>query len=166
MLADNMFTVVKTMPAPTNPCYFVGGPNGLKLTEEEAKNVRAVFRNTQVAFVVGNLDRAPTTPVNLRFEVRGGFLPQIVRQVSSVEVSMPARIVVGPIDSRVQGEPPGTEAPYVFVVDQRRLGRGTGGGPVRGQLLRINPLVGVSNNGGDQPIYEDFQRSGGLFPIQ
>ena len=66
--------------------------------------------------------------------------------------------------------PPPYEVPYIFVVDQHRLGRAQGGGPTRGQLLRINPLgyavtVGSAPTGYQQ-IFEDYNASGGLFPIQ
>jgi hypothetical protein len=64
---------------------------------------------------------------------------------------------------------PSYEAPYLFVVDQRRLGRAQGGGPARGQLLRINPFGYQSTlaaTPGYQPIFEDYNATGGLFPIQ
>jgi hypothetical protein len=55
-------------------------------------------------------------------------------------------------------------------VDQHRLGRAQGGGPTRGQLLRINPVSYAVTVGsaptGYQPIFEDYNASGGLFPIQ
>ena len=78
---------------------------------------------------------------------------------------MPARLVLGPIDARAAVADNKYEAPYLFIVDQRRLGRGQGGGPTRGQLLRIHP-DGFEGTKGLQPIVEDFQRSGGIFPIQ
>jgi hypothetical protein len=88
-------------------------------------------------------------------------------------VSTPARIVVGPVDSQTQltgTPPPGfAEQPYLFVVDQRRLGREQGGGPTRGQLLRIHPLGYTSSIGvatGYQPIFQDYTASNGVFPIQ
>ena len=56
-------------------------------------------------------------------------------------------------------------APFFFVVDQRRLGRGQGGGPTRGQIVRVSPF-GLRGHTGFLPIYEDYSRSGGLFPIQ
>ncbi|HSS40085.1 MAG TPA: hypothetical protein VLT58_15060, partial [Polyangia bacterium] len=62
-----------------------------------------------------------------------------------------------------------TEERYLFVVDQRRLGRSQGGAATRGQLLRINPLGYTSTVGsatGLQPIFEDYNTSGGVFPIQ
>ena len=86
---------------------------------------------------------------------------------------MPGRILLGPVNSVTQTTPGasnmGAEAPYVFVVDQRRLGREQGGGPTRGQLLRINPFGYTSTVGsatGYQPIFEDYTASGGQFPIQ
>ena len=46
----------------------------------------------------------------------------------------------------------------------------TGGGPTRGQLLRINLFsynvaIGVSS-ASYLPIFEDYNATGGLFPIQ
>ena len=54
--------------------------------------------------------------------------------------------------------------PFFFVVDQRRLGTGQGGGPTRGQIVRVKPF-GLAANG-YLPVYEDYTASGGLFPIQ
>jgi len=72
--------------------------------------------------------------------------------------------VLGPIDSNPAVAVTTGPAPYFFVVDQRRLGRGNGGGPTRGQILRVNPF-GLPANG-YLPIYEDYTRSGNKFPIQ
>jgi len=80
-------------------------------------------------------------------------------------VSAPARIVLGPIDSNRIDSITGKAAPFFFVVDQRRLGRGQGGGPTRGQIVRVNPF-GLSSANGYLPVYEDFHASNGLFPIQ
>jgi hypothetical protein len=82
-----------------------------------------------------------------------------------VEISAPARLLLGPVDSNQPSTITVNAAPFFFVVDQRRLGRGQGGGPTRGQIVRINPY-GLATNNGYLPIYEDYQRSGGLFPIQ
>ena len=164
--ADALLDILKRVPVP-NPCLFLGGPNSSVPATQSPQRVHALFRNTELAFMLTNLDRAPTTPLNLQLDVHGGFRPQAVINVSTVEVSMPSRILLGPFDSK--GGTPGDlnefEAPYLFVVDQRRLGRSQGGGPTRGQILRINPLFGVPG-GGLQPIYEDLARSGNLFPIQ
>ncbi|HLK89812.1 MAG TPA: hypothetical protein VKZ18_07960, partial [Polyangia bacterium] len=136
-------------------------------------HVRALFQNAQLSFVLANMDRSPTTQLVLTFDVHGGFGPQVVQDPPTVEVSMPARIIVGPVDSLSQITtgiaPIQYEAPYLFVVDQRRLGREQGGGPTRGQLLRINPYgytSTVGNATGYQPLFEDYNTSGGLFPIQ
>jgi hypothetical protein len=156
--------VLQTTPSPNNPCFFVGGPSSDTLT---GNHVRAIFQNTQLRFVMGDLERAPSTPVPIRFDVHGGFSPQTVVQPTTVEISMPARIVLTPVDSQPQNTMPPTdiEAPYLMVVDQRRLGRGQGGGPTRGQLLRINPF-GFAATYGYQPWFEDYQHSNSLFPIQ
>jgi hypothetical protein len=154
-------------PTAKNPCLFVGGPSSLDIGSDRANvtHVRARFQNTQVAFVLTNFERAPVTATTFRLDVHGGTRPQTVLAPTSAEISMPARLVLGPFDSRATAMPASTyEAPYLFVVDQRRLGRGTGGGATRGQLVRINPIFDTSK--GFQPIAEDFQRSGGLFPIQ
>ncbi len=82
---------------------------------------------------------------------------------------MPARIVYGPIDAQTQTSDLTSEQRYLFVVDQRRLGRAQGGAATRGQLLRIHPLgysVTVGAATGTQPIFQDYTTSGGVFPIQ
>jgi hypothetical protein len=137
-------------------------------------HVRALFQNSQLSFVLANVDRSPTSQFITSFDVHGGFAPQVVQDPITLEVSMPARIVVGPVDSLAQvttgSSTPAYEVPYILVVDQHRLGREQGGGPTRGQLLRINPLGYAVTVGsappGYQPIFEDYNASGGLFPIQ
>ncbi len=183
-----MTAVTSSAPAPSDPCLYWGGPITSDPTSADPtkvatnpdgktptyRHVRALFQNSQITFVLANLDRAPTTQFFTSFDVHGGFAPQVVQDPTTLEVSMPARIVVGPVDSITQlttGSPaaPLYEAPYLFVVDQRRLGREQGGGPTRGQLLRINPFgytSTVNTVTGYQPIFEDYTASGGLFPIQ
>ena len=62
--------------------------------------VRARFRNTQVAFVVADIDRAPP---GAEHESTSTFTAASGRNQSStpptVQVSAPARLVLGPIDS-------------------------------------------------------------------
>jgi hypothetical protein len=154
----------------SNPCLFMGGPAPADIVP--GPHARAFFENTEISFVLANVDRAPVAPLTITFDVNGGARPQSVIYPATVEVSEAARIVLGPIDSLPQttDPPPSYEAPYLFVVDQRRLGRSQGGGPTRGQLVRINP-VGFSVTIGSaptglQPVYEDYTRSGNLFPIQ
>jgi hypothetical protein len=180
--AQTLVDLVRSTPAPTDPCFYLGGPitgdpptdPSMPPTTPPPTHVRALFQNSQLSFVLANLDRAPTFEFFTSFDVHGGFSPQLVQDPTTVEVSMPARIILGPIDSLAQitsGTPPAPayEAPYLFVVDQRRLGLEQGGGPTRGQLLRINPYGYTSSVGtatGYQPIFEDYNTSGGLFPIQ
>ncbi len=170
-----MLARVKSNPTP-NPCLFLGGPvdtdppfDASVAPEDRPQHVRALFQNSEISFVLANLDRAPPGSLDIRFDVRGGFRPQTVIQQSTIEISMPTRIVLGPLDSQPQDGTVTNEVPYLFVVDQRRLGLGLGGGPTRGQLLRIHPS-GYSSSltaaGGLQPIYDDYTRSNGLFPVQ
>jgi hypothetical protein len=180
--ANALLQIAETPPTP-DPCLYLGGPAGTESLIDPTviapppvpHHVRAVFRNSQISFVLANVDRQPTGQFQTNFDVHGGFVAQVVQDPTTVEVSMPARIVLGPVDSQVQGSlvgpPPTTfdEVPYLFVVDQRRLGRQQGGGPTRGQLLRIHPLGFTSSVGvatGLQPIFQDYTTSGGIFPIQ
>jgi hypothetical protein len=178
-------TVVTSTPTPGDPCFYVGGPtsndpaSGSMAAGADGgippTHVRALFKNSQVSFVLANVDRGPTFPFATTFDVHGGFSPQVVQNPTTVEVGMPARIILGPVDSLPQvtiGPAPrvNQEAPYLFVVDQRRLGRSQGGPATRGQLLRINPFLYQANVGsaptGYQPEFEDYNASGSLFPIQ
>jgi hypothetical protein len=178
-----LVSFVSSTPAPADPCLYLGGPTaGDPLTgsvdggaaNDPPTHVRALFQNSQLSFVLANVDRAPSTQFLTSFDVHGGFAAQVVQDPVTIEVSMPARIVLGPVDSLAQVTTgvaaPTYEVPYLFVVDQHRLGREQGGGPTRGQLLRINPLgysVSVGSAPvGYQPIFEDYNASGGLFPIQ
>jgi hypothetical protein len=88
-----------------------------------------------------------------------------------VEIGLPARILTSPLPSLFQGPDPQTQpdsAPYLFVVDQRRVGLNRlAGGATRGQVLRINPQR--YNPDTTLPpllIYDDLTASAGLFPIQ
>jgi hypothetical protein len=173
--AAKLLELVKSNPLP-NPCLFMGGPvlsdpaaGSTQPAAAPPRHVRALFMNTEITFILANLDRAPSSTLDLRFDVRGGFRPQIVVPQSTIEISMPTRILLGPMTAAEQNDVATGEIPYVFVVDQRRLGLGLGGGPTRGQLLRIDPRgysATLTTAGGNQPIYDDFTRSGGLFPVQ
>ena len=164
--ASKLVSFVVSTPSPTDPCLYLGGPTAGEMVNDPtappvaadggagvdggaakgpSTHVRALFQNSQLSFVLANVDRSPTSQFVTSFDVHGGFAPQVVQDPITVEVSMPARIVVGPADSLAQvttgtPTPPAYEVPYLFVVDQHRLGREQGGGPTRGQLLRINPL--------------------------
>jgi hypothetical protein len=159
-------------PNDPNPCMYIGGPNETDIPNALPEHIHAIFRNREVQFTLTNLERPPTGVFQIRFDVHGGFQAQTVAIPTTVEVTMPARLVLGPFDSNNPAN--GTagvataEVPYLFVVDQRRLGRTQGGGPTRGQLLRIHPrgftiTIPVT---GSQPWFEDLSHSNNLFPIQ
>ncbi len=173
--AQKLVDAINTPPAPSDPCLFLGGPvqsDPIAIKGALPTHVRALFRNSQLTFVLANLDRGPSGQFNAVFDVHGGFAPQAVQDPATIEVSMPARIVYGPVDAMAQLTPftqAQTEERYLFVVDQRRLGRAEGGAATRGQLLRIHPLgysATIGSATGSQPIFQDYNASGGLFPIQ
>jgi hypothetical protein len=159
-----------------NACLYLGGPViGDRASSpdpttrpDRPMHVRARFRNTQIAFILANIDRGPPSGNTIHFDVHGGFRPESVLLLPTVEISAPARLVLSPIDSNQASTVTMKPVPFFFVVDQRRLGTGQGGGPTRGQILRVNPFgqPTSSNPAGYLPAYEDYQRSGGLFPIQ
>jgi hypothetical protein len=156
-----------------NACLYLGGPvigdppssPDPTTRPERLQHVRARFRNTQIAFILANIDRGPPAGNTIHFDVHGGFRPESVLVLPTVEISAPARLVLSPIDSNQVSTVTMKPVPFFFVVDQRRLGTGQGGGPTRGQILRVNPF-GQPTTVGYLPAYEDYQRSGGLFPIQ
>jgi hypothetical protein len=165
--AGALLTNATTTGTP-NACQFMGGPNETDPLSQFPEHVHALFRNREVQFMMTNLDKPPSGVYQIHFDVHGGFQPQTVAIPSTVEVSMPARIVLGPFDSNPQTGTITGEVPYLFVVDQRRLGRSQGGGPTRGQLLRIHPRgLPVANPvAGAQPWFEDLTHSANQFPIQ
>ncbi|HEX3697363.1 MAG TPA: hypothetical protein VH374_18455 [Polyangia bacterium] len=176
-----------------NPCLYVAGPNegdptvtptsssnggadggangGAPTAANVVQHVRARFRNTEIQFILSNLEQQYTTVAQLRMDVHGGFSPAAVVAPATVEIGLPARILTSPLPSLFQGPDPQTQpdsAPYLFVVDQRRVGLNRlAGGATRGQVLRINPQR--YNPDTTLPpllIYDDLTASAGLFPIQ
>jgi hypothetical protein len=129
-----------------------------------SNHARARFRNTQVAFLLSNIDRGPPSTSTVHFDVHGGFRQQSVVNLTTVQVSAPARLVLGPVESTRIDTVTTKSAPFFFVVDQRRVGTSQGGGPTRGQIVRVNPF-GLAANG-YLPVYEDYTASNKLFPIQ
>jgi len=172
MNARTLSAIAQSTPTPSDPCLYWGGPVAGDTATSTTGHVRALFRNSQVSFVLANLDRGPSSQFTTSFDVNGGFGATIVQDPATIEVSMPARIVLGPVDAEPQltaYTATSTEQRYLFVIDQRRLGLAQGGGPTRGQLLRIHPLGYTSTVGsatGTQPIFQDYTASGELFPIQ
>jgi hypothetical protein len=156
-------------PFSPNPCLFLGGANDSDAVgEAKPRHVQALFRNNEIQFMMTNLEEPLSTSLQIRFDVAGGFRAQQVGLPGTIEVGMPARIVVGPFDSRAAPPPQTPDVPYLFVVDERRLGRVQGSSATRGQLLRIHPRGNAitSPKPGSQPLFEDLAHSGNLFPIQ
>jgi hypothetical protein len=152
-----------------NPCLFLGGPNETDAPSVgSAQHVQALFRNNELRFMMTNLEQPLSGTFQIRFDVSGGFRAQFVGVPGTVEIGMPARIVTSPFDSRATGSNEGNDVPYLFVVDQRRLGRAQGSSAARGQLLRIHPRGNAvtTPKAGSQPLYEDLTHSNNLFPIQ
>ena len=152
-----------------NPCLFVGGP--VASDTGSATHVRALFENDEISFVLANIEREPPSGLQISFDVNGGSRPQSVIYPSTVSVSAAARIVLGPIDSQIATASPAPTftAPFLYVVDQRRVTQTQAGGPTRGQLLRINPIgyaATIGNATGVMPEYDDLTTSINLFPIQ
>jgi hypothetical protein len=127
------------------------------------------FQNAEIRFLLTHLDEPTTDITQIRFDVHGGFAPDLVVIPTTIDIEMPARIVVSPFDSQGQlADRSAThELPYLYVVDQRRLGRASAGvGPTRGQFLRINPRKANSDGSNLFPVYDEPDTTGGLWPIQ
>ncbi|HVZ74484.1 MAG TPA: hypothetical protein VHJ20_19015 [Polyangia bacterium] len=160
----------ETSPFSPNPCLFIGGASDTDASlVGNPRHVQAMFRNSELSFMMTNLEQPIANGLSIAFDVSGGTRTQNVTLPADVEITMPARIVVGPFDSRdATSSSSAGDVPYLFVVDQRRLGRVQGSSPARGQLLRIHPRGNpiTSPKVGSQPIYQDLSDSNNLFPIQ
>jgi hypothetical protein len=162
--------IARTTPDP-NPCLYLGGPTegdpAVTATSPARTHVRALFQNAELRFILSNLEQPFAEATEMRFDVHGGFRPHsVVIPPDTIDIGMPARLLVSPL-SAVDGFTAGNtlhELPYLFVVDQRRLGRTRGSTATRGQVLRIHPTGSVMLQ--RQPIYQDFTASGGVYPIQ
>ncbi|MEO8212342.1 MAG: hypothetical protein ABI560_04080, partial [Myxococcales bacterium] len=139
--------------------------------------VSAVFQNTELRFILTDLQKAFSQSLEIQFTVSGGFTPQMVLTSSDATPGLPASIVLGPVPSMKQtadGTPicdpqcagsdqPGlfSDLPYLFVVDQRQYVGGRLG--TRGQILRITPRISDATR---YPGFETFAGSGSYFPVQ
>ena len=159
----------KNVSAP-NACLYLGGPTVSEMYEPDPadrilhQHVRARFRNTQVAFVLANIDRAPPTATTLHFDVHGGFRQESVVFPATVQMSAPARLVLGPIDSNpastCHGQSRRRRSSSSSTSGASEPGRA--GGPTRGQIVRVNPF-GLATNG-YLPVYEDYHAQRRAFP--
>jgi hypothetical protein len=137
--------------------------------------VSAVFQNTELRFVMTNLQKQFTDPLLIQFNVSGGFSAQTVVTSSDALPGLPATILLGPISSADQSlavcpeeskdlcvNPSRlSDLPYLFVVDQRAYSNGRLG--PRGQILRITPRISST---APYAGFEGFTSSGRYFPIQ
>ena len=167
------------LPAP-NPCLLgertvdpdhpndptLGGP----ITLRTEAPYRALFQNREIGFILTSLEAYFGDTTQITFDVHGGYQAESVIVPTTIDVEMPTRIVVSPLDSQTQAVDQSAthELPFLFVVDQRRLGRASAGvGATRGQILRINPRrVTTTDTTSLLPIYDDLTATGGLWPIQ
>jgi hypothetical protein len=162
-------SVANTRPVP-NPCRFMGGSTATDpLGSPPTEHMRVLFQNAEVRFILTNVDQYAPDITPIQFVVHGGFLPQTVVIPLDVDVDEAARIVPSPIDSQAQllDMSMTHEIPYLFVVDQRRIGRASAGvGATRGQVLRIHPRLPNSDASNLIPTYEDPSTSANLWPVQ
>jgi hypothetical protein len=131
-----------------NPCLFKANvikSNGTELGE----HTKAAFQNSQIRFVLANLDEYAGDGLTFRLDVAEGVTPATVLVPSyDIMLSQGVRILVGPtrapesiflrsdFSSLAARDPYLTQYPYLFVVDQ---GRTVITPSARGQILRINP---------------------------
>ena len=131
---------------------------------------RVVFQNREIRFMLTGFEQFPGNSDQITFDVHGGFLPDQVIIPTTIDINTPNRIVVGPVDSQGQAADLGAthEFPFMFVIDQRRLGSISAGvGATRGQVLRINPRrATTSDTNSLVPIYDDPVSTNNLWPIQ
>jgi hypothetical protein len=106
-------------------------------------HVKALFQNPEVRFVVTNLEQFAGDADITRFDVSGGFRPDLVNVRDDILVTMGVRAVTGPLytpESSVAGKPSSARVHYLDLLDQGRTGSSATG---RGQVLRINPRYGT-----------------------
>jgi hypothetical protein len=126
-------------------------------------SLRVLFQNREIRFILVGFEVFAGNSDQITFDVHGGFQPD--------QVIIPTnRIVLGPLDSQGQAADLGAthEFPYMFVIDQRRLGSlAAGVGATRGQVLRINPRRATTTDTNSLlPIYDDPVSTGNLWPVQ
>jgi hypothetical protein len=161
---DPLFNIAHTAPNPS-PCLI-----GTLTDGQLGPPYRVLFQNREIRFILADAEEYFSDSVFIAFDVHGGFLADTVFTPGTIDVEMPTRIVTSPIDSQGQlfDGSETTEIPYLYVVDQRRLGRaGAGVAATRGQVLRIHPRRSFTTDVNVLlPIYEDYSLSVNLWPIQ
>ncbi len=164
-----LLTLAHTTPIPS-PCLVGTALTAASPTEPPKPPLRVLFQNREIRFVLANVDAYLGDEEQITFDVHGGFQADTVVMPTDIDIDMPIRIMVGPVDSQTQAADMMMthELPFLFVVDQRRLGRASAGvGPTRGQVLRINPRRATTANANSLvPIYDDPTSTNNLWPIQ
>jgi hypothetical protein len=128
-----------------------------KRTVKPSCHVKALFENSQLRFVVTNLEQFVGDGNITRFDVGAGFSPEIVRFRDDIILTAGVRVVTGPtLTPESQPLSGGIFFPYLYVIDQGRTQSSAGG---RGQILRINP------RGGSLAIPQ-FDSNYTLYPFQ
>jgi hypothetical protein len=162
-LNQQLLDQVHTTPSP-DPCL-------VQIQGSAAdSSLRVLFQNREIRFMLTGFEQFPGNFDTITFDVHGGFLPDQVIIPTTIDINTPNRIVVGPVDSQGQAADLGAthEFPFMFVIDQRRLGSISAGvGATRGQVLRINPRrATTSDTNSLVPIYDDPVSTNNLWPIQ
>jgi hypothetical protein len=133
-------------------------------------SLRVLFQNREIRFILVGFEVFAGNSDQITFDVHGGFQPDQVIIPTTIDINTPNRIVLGPLDSQGQAADLGAthEFPYMFVIDQRRLGSlAAGVGATRGQVLRINPRRATTTDTNSLlPIYDDPVSTGNLWPVQ
>jgi hypothetical protein len=127
-----------------NPCLFRG--RNADSTSDTDTHVKAFFQNQQLRFVITNLEQYAGDANISRFDVAGGFVPDVAILRDDLLLTIGTRILTGPRatpESPIlqQGSTSTTYYPYVYVIDQ---GRTSSSPAARGQILRLNPRGGSS----------------------
>jgi hypothetical protein len=103
-------------------------------------HVKALFQNSELRFLMTNLEQFVGDANTSRFDVTGGFTPDNVRPRDDILVTMGVRVVTGPIFTPESSNKPKLLVHYLYLLDQGRTGASATG---RGQVLRINPRYGT-----------------------
>jgi hypothetical protein len=132
---------VTSIPTP-NPCWFLAPNTDDAGADREIKHVKVLFENPQLRFLFTNLEEYAGDALSMRFDVQGGFTPDVAIFQDDVILTAGVRIVTGPNESPespswlMTTETGPFSFPYLYVVDQGRTSSTLGG---RGQILRLNP---------------------------
>lgn len=148
-----------------NPCLFKGR-NSDETPVTDVLHTKALFRNQQLRFMLTNLETFAGDANLIRFDVSGGFVPDLARPRDDILFTVPVRMVTGPTATPQSpvSQPSMVKTyhpyyPYLYLIDQGRTGTASGG---RGQILRLNPRVGGQN----QLPFFDSSYSASPFQIQ